>query len=533
MASPPRLAERILRDAKYAARRLTHAPVFAIAVIITLALGIGANTAILQLIDSFYLRKLPVPAPERIVAIYTIDPRLRGTNRLAGNEWSSAETFRQLQRVNLRAVSNLAAYTMVSVQGSGDLGADPTWAAMVLGSYFETLGVRPQRGRFIRADEAESDDAAVVVISDRIWHDRFRADERVLGRTIQIGAGTFTIVGVAPPAFTGIHPEGRTDLWINGARLAAATGASSSIAPKQPNVLIFGRLAAGSTVAALQAACDNFVRDLATSRPGTHEHFGLLARVRDRLTSYEASPNAVHTFIVLWIMVALLHLAACTNVASLMMARESSRRRETGVRLCLGASRGDILRLCLLEAAILAVFGGVGGVIVAHWIAGMIGRMQFLSASIWVLDFRIAALVAVVSGLTVLQFGLAPAIGTASTDPLAIVRGSPAGGRRNRDRSELIVVVQVAISVALLSNAAAFVGLFRRQVDANPGYDASHVALVHFAEPGRVGPRTDRDGRYVELLQHAASIPGVRAVAAAVGGPLFDTRWFGELKVTG
>jgi putative ABC transport system permease protein len=523
----------IVRDTAYAARRLIEAPLFTGVVVITLALGIGANTAILQLIDNFYLRKLPVPSPDRIVGIYSIDARLRSENPLGGGEFSSADVFRRLQRANLRGLTSLASYSMEHVQGSGDLGGDPLWSAVISGAYFETLGITAQRGRLIRGDEADSPgDSPVVVISDRLWREKFGADEGVVGRAVGIGRGTFTIIGVAPSNFTGLHPEGRTDIWIPGGMVAVATNAAATAKHANP-VVIFGRLAKAAPTASVQADCDNFVRDLAESDVRAFQHFGLLVHVRDRLTSYEASPTGVHLFVVLWIMVALLHLAACTNVASLMLARASARRREIGIRLCLGASRGDILRLSLLEAALLALVGAMGGVLVARWLATLIGQMQFLSASIWTFDARMSALVAIVTALTIFQFGLLPALESARNEPLTIARGVPAAARRIRDRSEMVVVVQVAISVALLANAAAFVGLYRRQSTSDPGYDVSHTAVVRFSESGAVASHTDRDARHDSLVRQALRIPGVRLVSAAVGAPLFDTRWQGEVNVSG
>jgi putative ABC transport system permease protein len=526
---------RIGRDLTHVVRRLGQAPAFTIAVVATLALGIGANAAILGLIDAFYLRTIPVPHPERIIAIHTTDKREPPGRGVRAGEWSSMNIYSALRRHGVAGATSLAAYAMTTIDASDTSGESAAWTALVYGDYFETLGIAAQRGRLIRADESDSLSAApVLVISDNFWRERLSADEGVVGRTMSVGGTVFTIVGVAPPDFTGIHPEGRTDLWIPGGMARVAKGlpatAKTAVAPA---VAIFGRLSPGATVATVQTSCNVIARDLAAATAGGgFDHLGLLVRVRDRLTSVEASPNAVTAFVILWVMVLLLHIAACTNVTTLMMARLSARRREIGIRLCLGASRLDIVSLSLLEAGTLALLGAIGGLVIGHWIMLLLSRMQFLSALNVSIDLRVVAIIATVSAATTLYFGLLPALHASRTDPLGIVRGMPSNGARaGKERSDVLLIIQVVVSVAILANAAAFVGLFRRQANADPGYDVNHVLVGTLPDVSRGRRSLQPLARYDDAMTRIAGGTGIRVVAAAVGAPLYDTRWYGELSV--
>jgi len=253
-------------------------------------------------------------------------------------------------------------YSMQTFHGSDELAAEGTWGAFVSGNYFALLGVTPERSRLIRSDEEEpAGEHSVVVISDFLWRERFGADERVLGRTISIGKGTFTIIGVAPPGFTGLHPEGRTNLWLPYTMTREALSGTSGFDDRRGRpVMIFGRLRPSATVAEVQASADIASRELADSHPATDSLLALHVAVRDRLTSYELSASGFYWMTFVWVMVALLHLVACSNVASLMLARAAARRRELGIRVCLGASRTRIVVQSLTEATVLAALGAGG-----------------------------------------------------------------------------------------------------------------------------------------------------------------------------
>jgi putative ABC transport system permease protein len=525
------------RDVGYAWRVLSRAPVFTLVVTLTLAIGIGANAAVLGVIDTIYFRRLPVPHPERIVGIYAGDVRDRGAQQLRGGAWSSREVFDAVQ-VRLTGVKGVAMYDMASLNAGGPLEGETTWSAVVTGDYFELLGVAPERGRFIRRDD---DDAAsphaVVVLSDVVWRTRFAAADGVVGTTLQIGKGMFTIIGVAPPGFTGLHPEGRTNLWIPSSSARLAKGRAVPVGDPRSrgeSGVIIARLASGATLSQVQSSADVVAHELAEDGRPEHRQLALYVRIRDRLTTIELSAGGFYGFVFVWIMIALLHLASCTNVASLMLARASARRREIGIRLCLGASRWRIVIQAMIEAAILAVLGGTGGLVIGRWLSGALAQIQFLSTTDMGLNTRVVAIVTAVSVATVFQFGLLPALDASRNDPLAVLRGNTGGPRSRRgDRSEMVVVIQVVLSVVLLGNAAAFVRMFEHQTNATPGYDVQHLSVA------RIQPRVDaaspaeQSANYDDVMRRVTSVSGVVGAAAAMGAPLHRTQWFGEIVVAG
>jgi predicted permease len=531
-------ADHLGGDTAYAFRGLRRAPIFTLVVGVILALGIGANTAVLGLIDDMYFRTLPVPHPERIVTVYAGDSRARGRTSTLQDGTVPFPIYRELQ-TRLHGVTELAMYAMRSLPRSEILTGDDSWSALVSGNYFRLLGISPERGRFIGPDEDEPPAAhPVVVISDHLWREKFGHAESVIGRQILLGQVAFTIIGVAPAGFTGLHPEGRTNLWIPYTMENAVLhpdGAPGTIAPHARDTFsstVFGRLSATATLAEVQTSADLAARDLATSDPAAFHRLALYVRVRDRLTTYELSPGGISMFTLAWIMIALLHLVACTNVASLMLARAAARRRELGVRMCLGASRMRILTQSLIEALLLALLGAVGGLFVGLACSKLLAQMTFLSASNPHLDARVVAIVAIVVVATVVQFGLLPAFDASRSDPLAILRGGH--GRRlgiRRDRSEMVVLAQVAVSLTLVANAAVFVALFHRQITTDPGYDVRHLAIVSVALPDGRSTPDDWTAAYQDALARVSVVPGVRQAAGAIGAPLFATHWVGEVSV--
>lgn len=535
------LVDQLAQDVAYAARGLKRAPMFSVIVAVTLSLGIGANAAVIGAIDTLFFRKLPVPEAERIVAIYKIDRRDRGRADLAAG-WGSVPLFHDL-RTRLAGLEGLALYGMQTFSVGDELAGGETWGAFVSGNYFTLLGITPQRGRLIRPDEEEPEgEHPVVVISDFLWRTKFDANARVLGRTIPIGKGTFTIIGVAPPGFTGLHSEGRTNLWLPYTMAREALGGRSGFDDRQGRpVLIFGRLRPKATVAEVQASADIAARELADSHPATDSLLALHVAVRDRLTSYELSASGFHWMTFVWGMVALLHLVACSNVASLMLARAWARRRELGIRICLGASRRRILVQSLTEATLLAILGAGGALMIGRWLTQLIAKMQFMSTADPSLHPRVVVIVALITVATVLQFGVLPALDASRIDPLAILRGASGGRRTKHSRAEIVVVTQIAISLLLIANATVFLSLFRRQTTAAPGYDADHLIVASI--DGRGAQRTSPDSAaahdvpamlvatYDEAMVRAAAVPGVRGVAAAIGAPLFHTGWYRELIV--
>jgi predicted permease len=249
----------------------------------------------------------------------------------------------------------------------------------------------------------------------------------------------------------------------------------------------------------------------------------------------EDAVGALAPMLLFWAMILLLHLVACSNVASLVLARAAARRRELGVRLCLGASRASIVMHALAEPALLAIAGATGGVVVARWLTLLITQMQFMSAMDSGLDMRVLAIVAVTAGATVLIFGLAPALEASRPDPLTTLRGLSAARStgRGRDAAPLLVVLQVALSVILLANAAVLARTFQREATRDPGFDAAHLTDVSIELRGTRPQWTDLDPGIDALVARVSALHGVRSVAISTGAPLTRGGWFDELVVAG
>jgi predicted permease len=505
---------------------------FILIVTLTLAFGIGVNSTVLGVIDSMFVRKLPVPEPQRIVGIYSADRRAP-SNRVSPNDLSSAPLFRDV-RTALGDVANVAAYAMADIPIENVFDGAPTRSAFISGNYFDALSVRPQLGRFINTDEEEPEGShAVVVISDVLWHSSFGGDRGVLGRQIQIRKTAFTIVGVAPNGFTGLHPEGRTDLWLPYTMRREALGLSDYGNRGSRQTQIFARLTPSSSLRQLQTRLLNLSRELRAANPTEYASLELRAAERDRLTSYGLSPTALEMFAIVWVMVALLHLVACSNVASLMYARLIAGRRETAVRLCLGATRSRIVTQSLTDACLVTIPGALGGLALGHVLTGFLAQMQFLSTLSLDVDMRVLLIVAAITVLTVLQIGLLPALDAGRADPLTILRGAEGAGRRTRDRAGIMIVGQIAMSLLLVGNAIAFIALLNRQLHAPAGFDAGRIVIASTASQNPHARIAEWNAAYDEAMGRVAAIPGIEGAAAAQGAPLFRTTWAAELSVPG
>jgi predicted permease len=521
------------QDLAYAWRTLRRSPLFALAVTLTLAVGIGANATVLGVIDRAFLRELPVPHPERVLLISSGDTRAGAQRRSIAP--SSFPDYLDL-RSRVEGVSGLAAFAPRSLTLGGDLAGREVWGALVTANYFELLGARAERGRWIAPDEDQPRGAhPVVVISHTLWQTRFGGDEHIVGRELAIGDGRFAIIGVAPPGFTGVLGEPRTDLWLPYTMQAQASGSEYLYDFRDARLaFIVGRLAPGAGLPLVRASLDRAALDLRATYPELDGSLRFGVQLHDRLVPIEQAPFAFVSLLLVWAMVLLLHLVACSNVASLILARAAARRQDLGIRLCLGASPRRVLTHTLAEPALLASLGAAGGLIVARWLTLLITRMQFLSAMDPGLDARVVAIVALTAAATVLAFGLAPALQAARSDPLALLGGAsgarPAG--RRGDATPLLVAGQVAVSLVLLANAAVLLRTFERQARGDPGFDASHLAVVSVTLHDRRQLRRDWTP-LGEMTARIGRLPGVTGVAAADGAPLYRAGWLDEVLVAG
>ena len=412
-----------------------------------------------------------------------------------------------------------------------------TWSALVSGNYFSTLAVRPQLGRLLTvADERETQSLPAVVISDHVWRGDFQGDPTAIGRRIRIGPTDFVIIGVAPPDFTGTHPEGRTDLWLPFTRQGEATGTAPTFNRRNSRrAMIIGRLAPGASLAELQTSLDVASQDLNDRSVAGQPKLRFRAKSHERLLDFRDSPEAVAMLALMWIMIALVTLVAESNISSLMLSRIAAARQDLGIRLCLGASRRRVVSYTLLEAFVLLIPGTLAGLMVTRWLTAIVTSAQFMSALDAGINTRVVVIVCVVAAITMGQFSLIPALEATRVDPLALIRG---GGRSPkglpmRDRASIIVLCQVIIATMLLVNTCALFDIYNRQRHARLGYATDHVIIASIA-PRRsisgVGRRTDA---YQASIAAVERTPGIEPVSAAIGAPLFKPQWFAELRVSG
>jgi predicted permease len=529
--------ERFLQDLRYALRMLRKNPGFAAAVVLSLALGIGANTAIFSLLDAVVTRSLPVPAPQRLVQFTNTLPLWE----TAANNWNSWFAYPQLE--NFQASSK----TMSGIFGGTGMGriavglngtSSLAYGGAYTGNFFAVLGIAPQVGRFFTADD-DAARAPVAVLSHAYWRDRFGADPAIVGRAVTINQVPFTVIGVAPPEFLGISVGNSPDIWVPLHALDRLKPDSKRWAePWSSWLLIAGRLRPAMSLQQAQAELDAMNRRLLAGLLPASRLAGqanVQRFVRDSRLVLLLSPSGMHSGLrdlyafplqLLMCVAGIVLLVACANIANLLLARASNRRREIAVRLALGASRGRLLRQLLSESLLLASIGGVLAVPLAWWgsrlLVHMISAGDPPPLAVYP-DWRTFAFTAAVSLFTGILFGLAPALRAARIHPAPlIVQGVRNAGPSSNTLGRVLVVAQVALSVVLIAGAGLFVRTLQKLRTVDSGYDPQNVLMVS-VDAGLAGYPSDRAGAvYTEILRRLQALPEVRSAAASVVRPVDD-----------
>ena len=522
----------LIRDLRYGARFLVRAPGFALAAIVSLGLGIGGNTAIYSLLDALLLRPMAVAEPEHIAAVYTSD---FSSTQYGSSSYPDFQDFRERGR----AVADIAAYRMTQAAMNVNGNMEMAFIEAVSGNYFPMLGVDSARGRLLAESDDRPNAAPAVVISYALWTRRFANDPAVVGRTLQFNGQPFTVVGVVAREYTGGMRGVFVDAWIpilasrelSAGELSAGGRVDWTEQRGSRGLMLIGRLRPKVALGEAQAAFGVIAAQLYAAYPGewrtirnTGRTISVVAERDARLHPDLTVPVA--SFVgVLLVVVGLVLLTACANVANLLLARAAARSREIGVRLALGSGRGRLIRQLLTENALVAAFGGVVGVIVARWLMDVL--MSFkppVPVSIGIdlrLDTSVLMFTLGLSVATGLVFGLAPALHASKTDIVPVLKDDGASGRPRRARlRDAFVVAQVASSLLLLIGAGLFVRslLHARAIDA--GFDPSNM-IVMSVLPELQGYNEPR-GRalYERVLTGVAAVPGVRSAALAASVPL-------------
>jgi putative ABC transport system permease protein len=534
--------EILWQDLRYGVRMLLKNPGFTTIAVLTLALGIGANTAIFTLLDKVLIRPLPVDQPQQLVTFVEDAGGAPGI--------FSYPLYTELRDRN-DVLSGVVAYEQGPFSLSDGNATERVIGQIVSGNYFGALGVRPALGRFFLPEEDRSPGThPVIVISHGLWRRRFGADPAVLGKTVSVNGYPFTVVGVAPPEFTGTTLGAVNDLYVP-IMMQAQTGPGRNGVLNNRNwgwLSLIGRLKPNVSREQAQAALATPVEDANKTFPGNPDKDA--DRMGDPTKVFLMDGSRGHTDRVkdlslplklLMGVVGFILLIACANVANLLLARASARRKEIAVRLAVGASRFRILRQLLTESTILAALGGGAGLLVAYWFTGLLLGFQQQSNKVprsldGSLDGRALGFTLGLSLLTGIVFGLAPALQASKPDHVAALKEDTPGlnGRaRWLSLRNLLVVTQVALSLVVLIGAGLCLKSLRALQAINPGFEPARVVTASF-DLGQNRYSEERGRQFISLLsERVVALPGVESVSFARIVAFSDVPWIGPANIEG
>jgi len=518
----------ILKDLRYAIRMLIKTPGVTLVAVITLALGIGANTAIFSSVSAFTSRPLPVPKPDQLIRPVEIAED-RGT----------ADNFSYPDFVDYRnqstVFSGLCAEDMVQVAIDTQEQNDVIWGQIVSGNFFDMLQIKPVMGRAFAPDEDGAPGAhPVVVLGHSLWQRRFASDPNIVGKTLRLNNRQFQVIGVAPESFKGTKFGLSMDFWAPMAMVGELSGSADLLTSRDSHWLtILGRLKPGVDVS--QASAEMNAISLRLNQAYMDERSNnTQAKVVTEIDGRwgEAATVIKTGGMLAMAIVALVLLIACANVANLLLARAAARRKEIGIRLALGASRARLIRQLLTESLLLSLIGGGLGLLLANWMTdlmqGFIPVLQYnVVEDFFALDSRALMFTLVISVATGIVFGLAPAWNSSNPDVVPVLKGGSGIVEKGRTRRvtlrSSLVVAQVALSLVVLVCAGLFIKSFRKAQQMDPGFDTKNAVLMTL-NPPLVGYDNDRTRNfYQQITERARSIPGVEAVALTRLMPLGDS----------
>jgi macrolide transport system ATP-binding/permease protein len=514
----------LAQDLRYAARMLRKTPGFTAVAVLTLALGIGANTAVFTVVNTFLLSPLPVEDASRLAAVNT--SRSNKTNETAELGSLSLLNLKDYRQAN-HVFSSLAAYTSpMALTMSDGVESKRVFAEVVTGNYFETLVIHPTIGRFFLPDEDVTPEARpVVVIGYAAWQGRFGGAPDILGRTIKLNNSAFTIVGVGPKGFKGVNAVFGPDMWVPSMMAEEVLPAQQKNALTDRSMQIFsgaGRLKPGVSLSQAQADLRTIAASLEKEYPDAND--GQTVTLRP-ITEAAIGNNQGQGFTVgsalLMAIVGLVLLIACSNVANLLLARAAARRQEIAIRMAIGAGRGRLIRQLLTESVLLGLLGGIFGfflgyagcqVLWSFWPAEFAQNLAELRLNANVYLF--ATVVAILTGLI---FGIAPALRTSRTPVVEALKEARTAGRSPKfvSLANMLLAGQVSVSLILLVTSALFLRSVQREYTIDPGFQTKNlaIALLYPGQQGYDQARTEQF--YKELRERLPNVPGIVSVSWA------------------
>jgi predicted permease len=524
--------ETLLQDLKYAIRTLSRSLGFTAVAVLSLALGIGANTAIFTLTNAVFLHPLPVEEPSRVLEAFTVDhatvvaaPNIARTPM----SWKNFLDFRDQNNV----FSGMAAFfsTPVTLTGQGEPKPQP--ATLVSANYFDVLGVKPVLGRtFLPNDDRSQGGNPIAVLSYAMWTRQFGSDRAILGRSISLNSTAYTVIGVAPPDFKGTFTVGDPSVvWIPMSMHAQVLpGPLESVFNyrRMRMINVFGRLKPGIPATQALAAMKTIAARLETQYPADNNGRSVeLGSLSDAALGFLPRDQLLIAGLALSAVVGLVLLIACVNLANLLLARSTKRAREMGLRTALGASRTRLVRQLLTESLLLSAAGGVAGLLIGS--AGSLLLWSFRPAFLLQnsvalrIDIRVLLFTAAITAFTGLIFGLAPALKTSTPDLGAVLKTGGRGGADVWARSALrsaLVISEVALALVALVGSGLFIRSMQRAQRIDPGFESHKLFCFDFDITSR-GYTPERAHQFLRtVLEQARSTPGVASAALADSLPL-------------
>ena len=510
----------VLQDLRYGTRMLLKRPGLTLIAVITLALGIGANTAIFSLVNAVLLRPLPVDRPEQLVSLNSVSPT--GENNIPTLSYPNYRDYRDRNEV----LAGLLSYRFSPVSLSNNGVNERVWSYLASGNYFDVLGVKPALGRFFTQEDDLAQGAhPVAVITHNCWQKRFAGAPDAIGKNVIVNGRSFSIIGVAQQGFYGSEISYVPEMWFPMMMLAQIEPGSNYLDDRDTaNFFVQGRLNPGVTMKQAEAALKTIAAQLAREYPNENENKTIELSPPGLFGAFMRGP--VMGFAgVLMAVVGLVLLLACTNLANLLLARATERRKEIAIRLAIGANRQRLVRQLLTESVLLATWGGALGLGLAYWVVdAMMAFKPPLDIPITTelhIDYRVLLFTAAVSVLTGVVFGLLPAMQATNADLVPALKDetSIGGYRRSWLRSGL-VVFQVSLSLLLLICAGLVLrGLQRAQL-LSPGFVPQHAIELSFdlSLQGYDGPRSKQFKR--QLLERVRALPSVEYAGVSNFVPL-------------
>ena len=507
--------ENLFKDIRYGVRGLLKHPGFTAIVVMTLALGIGASTAIFSVVDSVLLRRLPYRTAERIVAIQELDPNGRRGQSTSANflDWRAQNTV----------FEHLAAIKTTTTNLALSDHAERLELAQTNANFFDIFGLTAQYGRLFIPQDEQAGHEPVIVVSNALWQRRFGSDPSLVGRSITLDGKNYTVVGIAPPGFQ--YPD-KTELWLPPLRLAPELYPDQDVAQsrRMGYLAVVALLKPGVSLQQAAGEMETITARLRQQYPDTNNRrFNRVVSLHEHLVG--------DTNKLLWLLlgaVTFVLLIGCANVANLLLASGASRQKEMAIRAALGASRWRVIRQLFTESTILALAGGAVGLLIAFWGLAAITKLlpaDFPRLNEIQIDLRVLGFTFAASMLTGILFGLAPALQSSRSDVQDAIRETgrgTSGSRRQSRFRQALIVVEVALSVVLLAGAGLLFRSFLRLQSVNTGFVSQHVLTARLT-PSGTNYVNDADYAkfYNQVIEKISAIPGVQHAGLINTLPLY------------